>query len=91
MIKYKIEWNYFNSKEKYRTTIQEFNDEKHFQNFVSYCGRNEGYRKIIGYERFYEEKKEYSANDMQAAFAAGKAGRYDFEAFIKQHFKKSLT
>lgn len=90
MIKYKIEWNYFNSKEKYRTTIQDFNDENHFQNFLNYCGKNESYRKVIGHERHYEEVKEFSANDLKSAFDFGKKNNISFETFLRQHFKREF-
>lgn len=90
MPKYKIEWNYFNSKEKHRTEIKEFTDENHFNNFLAYSGRNESYRKIIGFERHYVEKKEYSANDMQTAYNYARKSEDSFEEFIRKYFKKQL-
>lgn len=90
MITYKIEWNYFNSKEKYRTTTQEFTDENHFENFVKYCGKNESYRKIINYERQYQERKEYSANDMQQAYLYARKSEDSFPEFIRKYFKKQI-
>lgn len=90
MIKYRIDWQHFNSKQKYSSTIQEFNDKQHFQNFLNYYERNMKYKKIIGYERHYEETKEFSANDLQMAFSCGKKGEMSFEKFCEINFKKAL-
>lgn len=92
MIKYRIEWEYFNSKpnNKYRSTVQEFNDERHFENFLNYCNKNQDYRKIIGHERHYEESKDYSANDLKAAFDFAKKGQGTFQDFLKIYLKREL-
>lgn len=90
-IKYRIEWHYFNStKAPYRVVDQEFNDENHFQNFLNYAHRNQEYRKIVGFERVYEDVKEFSTNDLHTAYNVGKKGSMTFQQFFNQHFKKEL-
>ncbi len=89
-IKYKIEWNYFNSKNKYRTLVHEFNDDQHFANFLKYAAKNQEYRKIIGYEKYFEEKLEFSANDLREAFNAGRNSKGDFESYLTAQYKRDF-
>lgn len=90
-VKYNISWNYPFSKVKYRSEVKEFTDENHFRNFLNYCSKDESRRKIIGTERIYEETKSFSANDMKAAFEAGKKGLESFEQFCRNYLKKEIS
>ena len=92
MIKYRIEWYNPTSKVKTQVKIHEFNDEQHFNNFYKKCIQNESRSKIVNFERHYEEKREFSANDMKIAFdhIPNLAKGETFESWIKQNYKKSL-
>lgn len=89
-IKYKVEFK--NKNGNYATKDYEFNDEQHFTNWYNKQIRDESYRKIVGFDRVYEETKEHSRNDLHQAFIAGKGETFaTFEAWFKFYFKQTPT
>ena len=68
-IKYKISFVSYGAKRGYFDTIKEFNDERHFENYISFCGKDESKRKIIGTERIYSEELVHTVNDVRVALS----------------------
>ena len=90
-VKYKISFVSYGNPRGYYDTVKEFNDERHFENYLNLCGKDESRRKVIGTEKIYSENKEFTTNDLREAFKAGKATDFNsFEEFYKNHFKRDL-
>ena len=90
MIKYRIDFK--SARGKYYSNEMEFNDERHFNNYVNKMSKDESKLKIIGMERIYGAEKEYTANDLQAAFNSGKSGKFNnFKEFCNNYFKRDIV
>ena len=67
----------------------EFNDDKHFSNWLNKQYQDESYRKIIGYERVYSEEKLFSNSDAKKMWIDAITGKFSsFEEWYKFQFKK---
>ena len=92
MISYNITYSSFGMNGvKYFTEKKEFVDENHFNNYIKKCGKDESRRKITGYTRVYSEAKEFTMNDMKAAYTYAKSSNWDtFEVWFENHFKTKI-
>ena len=62
----------------------EFNDQKHFDNYISYMQKDETKFKIIGFEKILSEENEFSESDMKEIY------NYIFLMFKKKSIDSSL-
>ena len=91
MIKYRIDLKSTRTG-KYFSNEMDFNDERHFYNYVNKMSKDESKVKIVGMERIYGTNKEYTANDLQAAFNSGKSGQCkNFKEFCNNYFKRDIV
>jgi hypothetical protein len=91
-IRYKIFWCKTSSPRGYYDEIKDFNDEKHFDNYIAYQGRNEMYKKVVSYEKVYSESLTHSINDVKKAFETTKGKDFNnFEEWYEDYFKKTLN
>lgn len=62
----------------------EFNDERHFENYINKMSKDESKLKIIGFEKIASEEKEFSEADMKEIY------NYIFLMFKKKSIDSSL-
>ena len=62
----------------------EFNDERHFENYINKMSKDESKIKIIGFEKIASEEKEFSEADMKEIY------NYIFLMFKKKSIDSSL-
>ena len=62
----------------------EFNDERHFENYINKMAKDQSKIKIIGFEKIASEEKEFSESDMKEIY------NYIFLMFKKKSIDSSL-
>lgn len=62
----------------------EFNDERHFENYINKMAKDQSKIKIIGFEKIASEEKEFSEADMKEIY------NYIFLMFKKKSIDSSL-
>ena len=78
---------------KTTTTVKlfEVNDERHLTNVINKYGPKYGL-KMIHVERVYSKDKEFSNDDLNSAYNAGKSHKFEtFEKWLEFYFKKPLN
>ena len=73
----------------YSSKEYEVNDDRHLDNLLNKLQQDESYRKVIGHEKIYSKKMEFSMDDLKKAFNDGRSGSSaTFEEWCESYLKR---